>query len=83
MCIRDLICIEREPWTGLKPLEQFPKPSTDTMEQPSREAMGARQALIHLEAVFPACSALYLSIKSTMIAESRQILIPDRHMTRA
>ena len=77
------MCIEREPWTGLKPLKQFPKPSTDTMEQPSREAMGARQALIHLEVVFPACNALYLSIKCTMIPKSCQILIPDRHMTRA
>jgi hypothetical protein len=67
----------------LKPLKQFPKPSTVTMEQPSREAMGARQALIHLEVIFPACSAFGLSIKCSMIPKNRHFLTPAGHMARA
>ena len=42
------------PWTGLKPLEQLPRPSTVTMEHPSRDAIGAKQALMHLDEVVPA-----------------------------
>ena len=42
------------PWTGLKPLEQLPRPSTVTMEHPSSDAIGAKQALIHLDEVVPA-----------------------------
>ena len=50
------------PCTGLKPRVQSPRPSTVTTEQPSSDATGARQALMHL--VFTAsarcCSACRL-----------------------
>ncbi len=36
------------PCTGLKPRVQSPRPSAVTTEQPSRDATGARQALMHL-----------------------------------
>ena len=48
------MCGEDSPCTGLNPVEQFPRPSTVTIEHPSNDAIGARQALMHFVVVEPA-----------------------------